>query len=133
MRVVVLLLFLICSGWVQADAGSAARLAQLQTALAQVQQEQQAVYQQFQMLQELRRSETQSAYQRDAQGAGVSSMQSLPPVDYDANIRQQRERQERIEQSSRDMNALYARYVELAAQRKTLLDQIFALATQPKN
>ncbi|OHC66155.1 MAG: hypothetical protein A2045_06745 [Rhodocyclales bacterium GWA2_65_20] len=133
MRAIVVFLLLICAGWVQAETGSAARLAQLETALTRVQQEQQSVYQQFQMVQELRRGEMQAALPRDAQGSAVAGMQGLPSIDYDVNVRQQRERQERFERSGRELNALYARYVELAAQRKALLDQILDLSINPKN
>lgn len=131
MKRVVLLLLLIAAGWVGAATGSEARRAQLEAAVNRVQQEQQSVYQQFQMVLELRRQAMQEAYQPSPPGAPASvatSMESLPPVNYDENIRQQRERQERSQQSARDLNALYARYVELGEQRKALVDQIARLA-----
>jgi len=130
MRRIAFFLFLLTVGVALAQTGNQSRLAQLEKVLASVQQEQQAVYQQFQMVQELRRSDMQPLYRPEAQSPSVSSMQSLPSIDYDENVSQQRAQQERIESHTREMNALYARYVELAAQRKALLDQIVDLATQ---
>jgi len=133
MRSIIFFLFLICAGRVAADAGSASPSAQLEKALARVQQEQQSVYQQFQMVQELRRSELRSAYEPEVRSSTISSLQSQPTVNYDENVRLQREQQERIEQSTRNLNALYARYVELERERKALLNQIFDLARQPRD
>lgn len=131
MRRIAFFLFLLTVGVALAQTGNQSRLAQLEKVLASVQQEQQAVYQQFQMVQELRRSDMQPfLYRPEAQSLPGSGMQGLPSIDYDENVSQQRAQQERIESHTREMNALYARYVELAAQRKALLDQIVDLATQ---
>lgn len=131
MRRIVFLLLLISAGVVFAADGSSSRLAQLETALNRVQQEQQAVYQQFLMVQELRRSDMESEYRPTAPLPPVSNMETLPSVNYDENVRQRHERLDRIERRSREMDSLYARYVELGRQRQTLLDQIVNLATQP--
>ena len=135
MRWLVSLLLLIGASWTLADEGSAARLARLEMALVGLQREQQSVYQQFQMAQELRRGEMQAVYQPSVgtRSAAASGMETLPAIDYDENVRQQRERQERIRQSNRDLNALYARHAELAEQRKALLDQILELAIHAKD
>lgn len=131
MKSIVFFLVLISAGVVLADDSS--RLAQLETALSEVRQEQQAVYQQFQMVQELRRNDMQIAFKTGAQSSAILGMQSLPSVNYDENAGQQRAQQDRIEQRSRDMNALYARYVELERQRKALFDQIIDLRTHAKD
>lgn len=112
------------------------RIAQLETALNHVQQEQQAVYQQFQMTQELRRNEIQENYPQAIQTPNsmmqapyaMGGLKDNPPQSYDDNVRIQRERQERIEQYTRDLNRLYSRYAELGEQKRALLDQLIELA-----
>lgn len=112
------------------------RIAQLETALNHVQQEQQAVYQQFQMTQELRRNEIQENYPQSIQTPhsmmqapyAMGGLKDNPPQSYDDNVRMQRERQERIEQYTHDLNRLYSRYAELGEQKRVLLDQLIDLA-----
>lgn len=107
------------------------RLAQLEMALNHLSQEQQAVYQQFQMIQELRRNEIQDSQPLTAQGyLAMGGVKDAPPASYDDNIRLQRERTERIQQYTRDLNQLYARYAELGNQKRALLDQLAELAQQ---
>ena len=111
------------------------RMAQLEMALNHVQQEQQAVYQQFQMTQELRRNEIQENYPQAIQTPNsmmqapyaMGGLKDNPPQSYDDNVRIQRERQERIEQYTRDLNRLYSRYAELGEQKRALLDQLLEL------
>ena len=111
------------------------RVAQLEMALNQVQQEQQAVYQQFQMTQELRRNEIQENYPQAIQTPNsmmqapyaMGGLKDNPPQSYDDNVRIQRERQERIEQYTRDLNRFYSRYAELGEQKRVLLDQLMEL------
>ncbi|ODT80135.1 MAG: hypothetical protein ABS69_06740 [Nitrosomonadales bacterium SCN 54-20] len=107
------------------------RLAQLEMALNHLSQEQQAVYQQFQMIQELRRNEIQDNQPLTAQGyLAMGGVKDAPPASYDDNIQLQRERTERIQQYTRDLNQLYARYAELGNQKRALLDQLTELAQQ---
>ena len=107
------------------------RMAELEMALNHLSQEQQAVYQQFQMIQELRRNEIQDSQPLTAQGyLTMGGVKDAPPASYDDNIRLQRERTERIQQYSRDLNQLYARYAELGNQKRALLDQLTELAQQ---
>jgi hypothetical protein len=104
------------------------RITQLEMALNHVSQEQQSVYQQFQMLQELRRNEMQDANMLVTQGMG--GVKDMPPISYDDSIRLQRERKERFQQQSRDLDRLYARYAELGEQKKAILDQLRELAKE---
>jgi hypothetical protein len=107
------------------------RLAQLEIALNHLSQEQQAVYQQFQMIQELRRNEIQDSQPLTMQGyLTMGGVKDAPPASYDDNIRLQRERTERIQQYTRDLSQLYARYAELGNQKRALLDQLTELAQQ---
>ena len=104
------------------------RITQLEMALNHVSQEQQSVYQQFQMLQELRRNEMQDANMLVTQDMG--GVKDMPPISYDDSIRLQRERKERFQQQSRDLDRLYARYAELGEQKKVILDQLRELAKE---
>ena len=104
------------------------RVTQLEMALNHVSQEQQSVYQQFQMLQELRRNETQDANMLVTQDMG--GVKDMPPISYDDSIQLQRERKERFQQQSRELDRLYARYAELGEQKKVILDQLRELAKE---
>jgi predicted secreted protein len=111
------------------------RIAELEMALKQVDHERQAVYQQFQMTQELRRNEIQDNNPQVIQGANMTSIMPYasgglsgnPPVSYDDQVRLLRERQERIQQYGQDLNRLYSRYTELGEQRRALFDQLMEL------
>ena len=115
------------------------RIAQLEMALNQVQQEQQAVYQQFQMTQELRRNDIQENFPQAIQTPSstvqypyaMGGLKDNAPVSYDDTVRLQRERQERIEQYTRDLKRFYARYAELGEQKRVLLDQLMELTKAP--
>ena len=54
----------------------------------------------------------------------------MPPISYDESIAQQRERKERFNQHTRDLDRLYARYAELGEQKKVILDQLRELAKE---
>ena len=111
------------------------QIAQLEMALNQVDQERQAVYQQFQMTQELRRNEIQDNNPQVIQGANTTSLipyatgglKDNPPTSYDDQVRVLRERQERIQQYGQDLVRLYSRYTELGEQRRVLFDQLMEL------
>lgn len=107
------------------------RITQLEMLLNQVNQEQQAVYQQFQMTQDLRRNEIQDGHPLIVQGPpAMGGIKDAPPVNYDDKIRLQQERQERIQQYTSDLNRLYSRYAELEEQKKILFDQLMELAKE---
>jgi hypothetical protein len=79
----------------------------------------------------LRRNEIQDSQPRTVQGyLTMGGVKDAPPASYDDNIRLQRERTERIQQYTRDLSQLYARYAELGNQKRALLDQLTELAQQ---
>ncbi len=139
MKAIILTLFLLGSSLAgsalaqtapSADPQPDPRIAQLETVLNRVQQEQQSVYQQFQMTQELRRNEIQEGHPLIVQGpSGMGGVKDTPPVNYDDNIRMQRERQERIQQYDRDLNELHSRYSELGEQKRALIDQLMEITS----
>ena len=57
----------------------------------------------------------------------TGGLKDNPPQSYDDVVRLQRERQERIEQYTRDLKRFYARYAELGEQKRVLLDQLMEL------
>lgn len=128
MKSVLLIVFLLTSGWALAEQDS--RLVQLAAAYDRLQLEQQAAYQQFQMTQELRRNELQDSAPITLQNYSVMGQDSMRSLDYDENIRKQRERQERLQRYDREISQAYSRFMELGYRKKALLDQIMEL-TQP--
>ena len=114
----------------KSDPRSDPRLVQMEMALNYLTQEQQAVYQQFQMIQELRRSEIEDIHPIIMGPPAMGGVKEGPPPSYDDTVRLQQERRERIEQYTRDLNQLYLRYAELGNQKKILLDQMTELARE---
>lgn len=94
----------------------------VESALTRIAQEQQSLYQQFQMVQERRRSDL----------AQVQPLQSYTPPatppNYDDVRREEEARTERIQQYQEELDRLYARYRELEEQKKPLLEELSALA-----
>jgi len=103
------------------------RLVRLEAAYNRAHQEQQAMYQQFQMIQELRRNELQQMDALPGGGRGMPAVNAGKLIDYDENVRQERARQERLQRYEREIAQSYARFLELGQQKKALLDQINAL------
>ena len=108
------------------------RVIQLEITLNQLNQAQQSVYQQFQMVQELRRNETQidppqAVLNTSEAPYSMGGANSNPSLNYDENVRLQRERQERLRQYTRDLTDLYARYSELEEQKRAVLGQLMEL------
>jgi hypothetical protein len=108
------------------------RVIQLEITLNQLNQAQQSVYQQFQMVQELRRNETridppQAVLNTSEAPYSMGGGNSNPSLNYDENVRFQRERQERLRQYTRDLNDLYSRYSELEEQKRAVLGQLMEL------
>jgi predicted nucleic acid-binding Zn-ribbon protein len=112
---------LLLSSAVLADAADDAKARNIQAELQHIQTEQQSLYQQFQMLQGLRRTELQSEYPTVIENSPVYGTDNAPP-DYDALVRQKQERQQRIKQYGDELNTLYGRYQELENQKKPLVD-----------
>jgi hypothetical protein len=104
-----------------------AEMRQLQAQVDAIQQEQQSVYQQFHMVQELRRDEIQAANPTVIENSPIYSRDN-PPPNYDDLVRAKQARDERIRQYTTDVNALYARYQELEQQKQQLLARLRALA-----
>ncbi|HTO43048.1 MAG TPA: hypothetical protein VML56_03145 [Burkholderiales bacterium] len=112
-----------------ADAATEAEIGRLQTQLDQLQHLQQSVYQQFQMIQELRRTEIDAQYPQVIQNSPDYAMGNSPP-NYDDVVRQRAERDNRIKQYTDDLNRLYAQYQDLESQKRSLVDRLNLLVQQ---
>jgi len=120
--------FALLSGLALADPAADAEIRRLEAQFNQLQQEQQSVYQQFQMIQELRRTELQAQYPQVIQNSPQYEMGS--PPNYEDVARQKTEREYRIKQYTEELNTLYARYRELEDQKKAVLEQLNSLSQQ---
>ena len=116
------LALLAAPGWAADEVTEAIR--RVEGALARISQEQQSVYQQFQMVQEMRRT-----LQAQMQPLQSYTPPATPP-NYDDVKREEEERAQRIKDYQYELDRLYARYRELEEQKKPLLDELAALAQQ---
>jgi type II secretory pathway pseudopilin PulG len=102
-----------------------AELRRVQAALNVIQQTQQGVYQQFQMVQELRRAELGRPDPFAPQpNVGIAP----PPQDYNELQRQREERESRIKERTAELERLYARYQALEEQKRPLLERMREIA-----
>jgi len=98
----------------------------LQQQIASIQQEQQTVFQQFQMLQTFKRDEQQAANPQVIENSPIYS-QDNPPPNYDDIVREKQARQDRIKQYTSDLNALFERHRALEQQKQALIARLRAL------
>jgi hypothetical protein len=102
-----------------------AQIKSVELALNRIQLEQQSVHQQFQMIQEMRRTELEQIQQ----SALVYTPEPTPP-NYDDMVRKKQAREARLQDYQYELDRLYARYRELEEQKRPLLDELSQLATQ---
>ena len=130
MKHVFLFLLLIASGAALAGSNAPDELSKLEAALNSVVQEQQSVYQNYQMTKELRLIEVQEGSPPMMQHPYGMDIYT-PPPNYDDVVRTQMEREQRIQQHTSELKSLSVRYLELENQRKALLEQIKELKPHP--
>jgi type II secretory pathway pseudopilin PulG len=112
-------------GAADAQTDDDAELRRVQAALNVIQQAQQSVYQQFQMVQELRRAELARPDPFAPQpNVGIAP----PPQDYNELQRQRESRESRIRDLTAELDRLYARYQELEDQKRPLLERLGELS-----
>ena len=117
------LALLLCTGFAFSQESVDAQIKRLEAALNRIQAEQQAVYHQFQMVQELRRTEVRQ-YQESIQ---VYTPPAAPP-NYDDVVREKEARDERMRRYDGEVERLYDRYRELEEQKRPLLERLSELA-----
>jgi hypothetical protein len=111
----------LCAAIAVAQTEADTELKQLDAALNRIQQAQQGVYQQFQMVQEMRRAELARPDPFAPQAnVGIAP----PPQDYNELQRQREERESRIKERTAELERLYARYQELEEQKRALLERM---------
>ncbi len=120
MRTVLLLLLLALSTPVWAD--TATQIQQLEKTLARIQQESQSTYQQFLMIQELRRNEVDALLPITIPPSPASK--SIPIPKYEELIQEKQEKADRIKKYTDDLDRLKARYTELEDERRAISEQI---------
>ena len=101
------------------------QMRRVETALARIAQEQQAIYQQFNMVQELRRND-----ERQLLPPLQSYSAPTSPPNYDDVKRQEEARAQRVRDLQIELDRLYARYRDLEEQKRPLLETLSALAQQ---
>ncbi len=126
-RIAFLLLFLASATALaqQPQQNAPDELAQLKESLRDVQAEEQSVYENYQMLKELRLHVVQENSPPMAQhpnGMGIYT----PPPNYEDVLRAQREREDAIQLYTAGLARLAARFMELERERKALLKDIEA-------
>jgi hypothetical protein len=124
MRHLILALLLLMPG-VAAAADNSSELQNLYSALNMLNQQQQAIYQQFQMVQELR----QAPY--PVYGAAMAQQFMGPPANYDDIVAAQKSAIRRDEDLSQQAEQLLDQYNEVEQLKKPLQQRIYQL-TQPK-
>ena len=127
MKRTLLILALLFSAPALADPATDAEFQRLESQLLRVQREHQSVYQQFQMTQEMRSTEQQMQNPPVVQNSPDYGGSNQPPSFNDV-AREKADRDYRIKYYSDEMNRLYARYLDLDAQKRMLQDSLDALA-----
>ncbi|PXX17787.1 hypothetical protein C8R27_10224 [Nitrosomonas ureae] len=133
MQFILLLLFFVFANviWANTEAlDQEAQIRELEKTLTRIQQESQSTYQQFLMIQELRRNEMAEVPQ--AVRLPNSPSQSIPIPNYEDLIQLKQEKQERIDKYTTDLDHLYARYRELEDEKQAIFEQIRSLAKKPE-
>ena len=109
----------------QTAAAIAQQMQRVEGTLNRLSQEQVAVYQQFQMVQEMRRNEERLALQR----LPIYRISTLvPPANVDDVQRDEDARVQRMNDLQAESDRLYGRYRELEEQKRPLLDELSTLA-----
>lgn len=104
-----------------------ARIKRLESALNIANQEQQALNTQVQLLQEVRKAETEH-YVASMPQAGVAA----PPMSYDDMTRLRREHEGHLRQHSDELMRLYARFRDIEFERQRIREQLMELLSSPK-
>jgi len=102
------------------------QVAELEAAIAHQQQEQQILFQQFQMLQELRRHEIAEENQFvPTDNAGDVNNNAAPK--YEDMLKRREERIQRIQRYTHELNELYQHYQAAENERRVLIEQLKGL------
>lgn len=134
MQLILLCVFFVTANTIWADTETPdqeAQIRELEKTLTRIQQESQSTYQQFLMIQEMRRNEMAEVPQTLRQ-PNIPLSQSIPIPNYEDLIQLKEEKQDRIDKYTTDLDRLYARYRELEDEKQTIFEQIRSLEKKPK-
>ena len=106
------------------------QIRQLEKVLNRIQDESQSTYQQFLMIQELRRNEMSESPALIA--PSISPDKSIPIPKYEDLIQQRQEKQARIKNYATELDELFRRYKDLESEKYSILEQIKALEQKPE-
>ncbi|MGG7054920.1 hypothetical protein [Nitrosomonas sp. ANs5] len=95
---------------------------ELEAAVMRLQQEQQTLFQQFQMLRELRQHEVLREDEAIMHQGGVVAGGEFPK--HEDMVKRQKERYDQIQRYTIDLKEFYARYQELESERRLLIEQL---------
>ena len=123
-RVATFFLLAVFAGTAFAQSVNESQMRRLTALLDGIRQEQQSVYQQFQMTETLQRSEL-----RDVGTVPGIAVQEGAPPSYDDAVRAKRDRQGRLNYYAEEMRRLSGRYREPANERASAVEQMRALAS----
>jgi len=124
-----ILLWLLLAICIPAQADTETQRQRLEKELTRIQQESQSTYQQFLMIQELRRNEMTEAPMITVQP--ISPEKSIPIPNYEELVQQRQGKQERIKQYAVELDSLYSRFKALEDEKHAILEQINALEQKP--
>lgn len=136
-RLIGMLLFSIYFSTVQAQQTNRlaleSQIQELEAGLSRTTQYQQSIFQQFQMLQEIRRFEVaQDSLTALPQPPQAGTALTPPVLDYDEVARAKQERLRRLQQYTMDLDGLYQRFQELESEKRMIMEQIDLLTRQKK-
>lgn len=124
-----ILLWLLLALCIPAQADTETQRQRLEKELTRIQQESQSTYQQFLMIQELRRNEMTEAPMITVQP--ISPEKSIPIPNYEELVQQRQGKQERIKQYAVELDSLYSHFKALEDEKHAILEQINALEQKP--
>ena len=124
-----ILLWLLLAICIPAQADTETQRQRLEKELTRIRQESQSTYQQFLMIQELRRNEMSEAPMITAHP--ISPEKSIPIPKYEALVQQRQGKQERIKQYAIELDSLYSRFKALEDEKHAILEQLNALEQKP--
>lgn len=105
-----------------APPGMEKQIHELEAAVIRLQQEQQTLFQQFQMLRELRQHEVLREDEAIMHQGGVVEGGEFPK--HEDMVKRQKERYDQVQRYTVDLKEFYARYQELESERRLLIEQL---------
>ncbi len=107
--------------WAENNANINDEIQRLEQKLMRVQQETQATYERYQMIQEMRRNDV---YSLPPTVPPEMSAKSVPYPMYEDWVRREQEKHERIQEYNADLDRLYQYHKELEEKRKLITEEI---------